>query len=88
MYDPEGRVGTMYREFKDRGDTFRSYLLYIRADLMILYLDHTSQTLVWLLWGEREFKHKKVLELRDKLQDLWSEHKHVHLSSSVWRSQE
>ena len=86
LYVSEGRVGARYREFKCDGDTFRSYLLYIRADLMRRYLEYTSQTLVWLLWGEREFKHNKLLALGDKLQDLWSEHKHIHRSSSVWNS--
>lgn len=88
LYDLEGRVGAMYREFKDSRDTFRSYLLYIRADLLRRYFELTSQTLVWLPWGERGFKHKKLLTLRDKLQDLWSEHKHIYKSSSVWSSQE
>ncbi|RMH84642.1 MAG: hypothetical protein D6681_16455, partial [Calditrichaeota bacterium] len=87
LYDSEGRVGTMYREFKDDEDTSRSYLLYLRADLMKEYLEHTRQTLVWLIWGEREFKYQTLISLRDKLQDVWSEYKHIHRASSVWYPQ-
>jgi len=85
LYDPEGRVGTMYREVKADEDTFRSYLLYLRADLMGRYLDHTHQTLVWLLWGERHFKHQTALALREDLQDLWSSHKHIHRHGLCWK---
>jgi len=87
FYDAGGHVATIYREFKTDQDTFRSSLLYLRADLMQNYLDHTNQTLMWLLWGEREFRHKTLLTLRDKFQDLWSEHKHIHRSWSVWDPQ-
>jgi len=86
LYDPKGRVGTMYREFRTEEDTFRSYLLYLRADLMERYLDRTSQTLVWLLWGEREFRHRTDLALREELQDLWSEHKHIHRYGLCWKA--
>lgn len=86
LYDPEGCVGIMYREFKADEDTFRSYLLYLRADLMEHYLDHTRQTLVWLLWGERGFKHQTALALREALQDLWFNHNHIHRYGLCWKS--
>lgn len=78
LYDSEGRVGTIYRECKTDKDMLRSYLLYLRADLMVRYLDHTRQALVWLLWGERDFKHQTALALSEDLQDLWLSHKHIH----------
>lgn len=84
FYDAEGNLATMYREFKADEDTFRSYLLYLRADLMEGYLADTGQRLVWLLWGERDFKHKTLFVLRDDLQDLWSSHKHIHRHGLCW----
>jgi len=85
LYDPEGHIGTMYREFKADEDTSRSYLLYLRADLMARYLEHTRQALVWLLWGERDFKHQTALALREDLQDLWFSHKHIHRHGLRWK---
>lgn len=86
LYDPKGCVGTMYREFKADEDTFRSYLLYLRVDLMERYLDHTHQTLVWLLWGERGFKYNSALASREDLQDLWSNYNHIHRHGLRWES--
>jgi len=86
FYDSKGRVGTMYREFKSGEDTFRSYLLYLRTDLMERYLAHTGQTLAWLLWGERDFKSRTALVLREKLKDLWSSYRHIHLQGLCWNS--
>jgi len=82
LYDQDGCVATMYREFKADEDTFRSYLLYLRVDLMECYLACTDQTLVWLLWGERDFESGTELALREELQDLWTGHKHIHRHSS------
>ncbi|WGU96467.1 hypothetical protein QJQ58_09635 [Paenibacillus dendritiformis] len=78
FYDRQGRVATIYREFKDDRDTFRSYVLYLRADLLKLYLIQTGQTLVWLQWGERGFEYRTSLKLDEDLRDLWIEHKHIH----------
>ncbi len=86
LYDQGGRVATIYRKFKADEDTFRSHLLYLRADLMKCYLNHTHQTLVWLLWGERDLKHQDTLALRESLHNLWSSHKHVHRRGSYWKS--
>jgi len=85
FYDPKGRVATIYREFKDGAGTIRSYLLYIRADLMRRYLEDTSQALVWLLWGEREFRYETLHAHREELRDLWTKYRHIHRSSLVWK---
>lgn len=85
LYDQEGRIGTIYREFKVDEDTHRSYLLYMRVDLMRRYLDHTGQALIFFLWGERDFKYTRKPELIENLQDLWSEHCHIHRYSSKWQ---
>jgi len=83
LYDLEGRIATIYREFKGYEDTFRSYLFYLRADLMKRYLN-SRQTLVWLLWGERNFKHRTDIALLESLRDLWSSYKQIHRYSSYW----
>ncbi|WP_135557753.1 NACHT domain-containing protein [Paenibacillus cymbidii] len=85
FYDREGRAATIYREFKGDRDSFRSYLLYLRTDLLKLYLTQTSQTLVWLLWGERGFEHRASLKHENDLRALWSKHKHIHRSSIVMK---
>lgn len=84
MYDRLGRVATMYRESKADEDTFRSYLLFMRADLMADYLARTGQTLIWLVWGERGFEHRTTLKLRNNLQDLFSGYRYIHRHRSSW----
>ena len=86
LYDSEGHIATIYREFRDSTDSSRSYLLYIKADMIDAYLKYTSQTLVWLIWGEREFKYGKSHEIGDELQDIWAECEHIHRFSSVWNT--
>ena len=86
LYDQYGRVATIYREFKADKDTSRSYLLYLRADLMERYLDYTRQTLMWLLWGGRDFKPQRALAMMEELQDLWTRRKHIHRHGSYWKS--
>ncbi len=86
FYDEAGDVATTYREFKAEENTFRSYLLYLQTNLMVNYLDQTCQTLVWCLWGERGFKHRTTLALREKLQDLWSKYRHIHRHGLCWKS--
>lgn len=84
LYDSSSRLGTIYREFKSDEDTFSSKLLYLRADLMAEYLREADKTLVWLVWGERELEYQVAEALRDKLQKLWWEHKHIHRHWSHW----
>lgn len=78
LYDPAGKVATMYREFKGNHDTFDSHLSYIRSDLLAEYLMESAQTLVWLIWGEREFHHRTALGQMDELRDPFSRYQHIH----------
>ena len=81
FYDQSGRIATVYREFKISNDTFRSKLLYLRADLMRNYLS-SERNLVWLVWGERNF-HYKSLEAQG-LRDAFTGHAHIHRRWTKW----
>ena len=47
-------------------------------------LEETGQTLTWMIWGEREVTYKVFSEDNEKLQPLWSAHKHIHRQSKVY----
>lgn len=78
LFDENGNPASLYRMFGDGSDYYRSNLLYIRRDLLESYLRQTGQKLVWFIWGERDFKHEVLQEMRTEIQDIWSAHKHIH----------
>ena len=80
LYEQSGRLATAYREFKGANDSFRSNLLYLRADLMASYLS-SGLDLVWLVWGERNFHFKSFAS---ELRDAFRGHTHIHRYSSKW----
>lgn len=54
MFDEAGRPASLYREWPKGTNAFsRSHALYLRRDLVLRYLKHTGQHLVWVPWGER-----------------------------------
>lgn len=54
LFDDAGRQASLYREWpKDSSDFSRSHVVYLRRDLLMSYLEDTSQQLVWVPWGER-----------------------------------
>jgi hypothetical protein len=54
LFDRGGRRASIYRVWPpERGSYFGSYVLYLREDLARKYLQSTSQTLIWVPWGER-----------------------------------
>jgi hypothetical protein len=81
LYDQSGRLATAYREFKGPHDTFRSKLLYLRADLMANYLA-SELDLVWLVWGERNCHFKNFDS--ELPRDAFVGHSHIHRYSSKW----
>lgn len=85
FYDGQGRIASVYREFRSDKGISRSDLLYLRADLMQKYLEQTAQTLVWFLWGERDLDYKVAETLRKDLQDVWAEHRHIHRQRFYWK---
>jgi hypothetical protein len=84
LYDPAGRIASVYREFKDTANTFRSNLAFLRADLMATYLSDDLE-LVWLVWGERNF-HLKT-DMSPELREGFVGHEHIHRFSKKWASQ-
>jgi hypothetical protein len=80
LYDQSGRLATAYREFKGDNDSFRSNLLYLRADLMASYLS-SELDLVWLVWGERNFHFKSF---DSEPHDAFSGNTHIHRHSGKW----
>lgn len=84
FYDELGQSASIYREFKDDTDTFRSHLAYARADLLKQYLAETGQSFIWVISGERDFHHRTALALRDELQDLYAERRDRYGQRVVW----
>lgn len=83
LYDIDGKNASLFRIFGDESEYFKSTLFYIRKDLLKKYLQHTNQKLVWLIWGERDFKHEVLEAMRSQIQDIWSSHSHVHKIMNV-----
>mgnify|MGYP002619824543 CR=1 FL=1 len=60
LYDVEGKVASLYREWGAHSEPAKLSLSYLRTDLLTKYLVQTKQELVWLMWGEREFAFERV----------------------------
>jgi len=80
LFDASGKRATMFVRFKGLHDTFHSYLLYIRHDLLCQYLHRTNQALVVVPWGERLFKHDRFERSREAVSDLLRDYKHTYHS--------
>jgi hypothetical protein len=87
LYDERHAVASLWREFKHDRDTFASHLAYLRCDLLASYLAHTGQVLIWLVWGERELHHKKLISQMDALREVWRERLHVHKRRRLWAAE-
>lgn len=61
LFDTSGVPASLYREWPaDDDDGFtRSHVLYLRTDLMDLYLQQTSQRFIWIPWGERNVHYRR-----------------------------
>lgn len=85
LYDSTGRHASVYRGVKQRGGIpGRGSLLYIRASLLRRYLRVTRQTLVWMVWGERNFTTGSGMHERDDIRNLWGDYEHIHRRFIVW----
>ena len=66
LFDPDGRLATLFREWPNESEGFfGSHLLYIRQDLIVEYLNRTSQRLVWMSSGERTLDYKLLNQTND-----------------------
>lgn len=81
LVDQNEAVGSVFRRLPKSWEHARGHLLYLRKDLLEEYLDHTNQTLVWLMWGERRMHHGSFEKYREKFGELWNDHRHIHRST-------
>lgn len=88
MLDQNGKLATIYRDFRPEGQDIRSRLLFMRADALEKYLRQRQMTLIWINWGEREIDHRAVGMLRNdpEIQALWGRHDHIHKELFVYDS--
>lgn len=77
LYD-NNKAASLYREFQAGPVKHRSYLVYIRADLLDRYLQETKQRLIWINWGERGFQHEEHMKVAGLLHDEWQKYSHIH----------
>ncbi len=84
LYDTEGNLATIYRELQDEQKTCDGHLAYIRCDLLTDYLRDSGKTLVWMLWGERNFHHSGALVFTENVSNLFATYEHIHRKHSTW----
>jgi hypothetical protein len=77
-------VASLYRKLDTEDISLRGQVAYLRADLLQRYLDETDQSLVWLMWGERDQHYRGRSSNGDELHHLYADHKHIHKRSVVW----
>lgn len=78
LYDEDGNRATLYRTFHADNAVFDSRLLYVRADLIVEYLEATGSELVWIPWGERTLQHEEHEAQRGRISDTLSKHDNIH----------
>ncbi len=89
FYDPTGAAAIIYREGGHEWKGDRHRLIYMRADLLQVYLANTRQRLSWCMWGERDWTEKMdglSVKRNDARQRVFSKHEHIHRSFKVWNS--
>lgn len=77
-------VASLYRKLDTEDISLRGQVAYLRADLLQRYLDETDQSLVWLMWGERDQHYRGRSSDGDELHHLYADHKHIHKRAAVW----
>ena len=78
LRDPDGNVGTLYRECQQEREGFDLRVAYIRRDLLVEYLRRSDQKLVWFVWGERTLHHRVLRQLAGELEDTYRNYGHIH----------
>lgn len=77
LYDSDGNAATIYREARKDDKSLYANLLYMRSDLLHKYLSNTGQTIVWLLWGERDFEASQF-DIVEQLSDDYQAYANIH----------
>lgn len=71
MLDSEDKKASVTLELGDSWHNGKN-LIYLRKDLLEKYLKEKNKQLVWIVWGEREFKSKH----NEGLEEFSEKHKH------------
>jgi len=71
MLDNEGKKASIVLQLGDSWHNGKK-LIYLRKDLLEKYLKEKNKQLVWIIWGEREFKSKN----NEGLEEFSEKHKH------------
>ena len=71
MLDDEGEKASIILQLGDSWHNGKN-LIYLRKDLLKKYLKKKNMQLVWIVWGEREFKSKN----NEGLEEFSEKHKH------------
>lgn len=82
LFDRNGKRSTIFLRMKDPDSYHGTHLIYIRKDLLDLYLKHTGQTIIWAVWGERDTNYKALDQRKSEtsIGRIYEEHKHIHRS--------
>jgi hypothetical protein len=64
MYQKNGALASINAQWGEHFSKNRQYVLYLRQDLLDLYLEKNGLELVWVLWGERRFGPKDLEDLQ------------------------
>jgi hypothetical protein len=75
LYDVNGRQATLYRRVTGNGN---GRLFYMRTSALRKYLQSTAQTLIWVVWGERNFSGASSMHHRDDLRRAFHNYPHIH----------
>ena len=87
FYDAKGNIGTLYQSAGNNWNEDSYRLLYIRADLLRLYLTETRQVLIWCNWGERGWLNKENRLKTNQDSARLRNHRayvHIHRSFLQW----
>jgi len=71
MLDDKGEKASIILQLGDSWHNGKN-LIYLRKDLLEKYLKEKNKQLVWIVWGEREFKSKH----NEGLEEFSEKHKH------------
>lgn len=78
LHDVSG-VASLYREVGEYDSKVSGSFSYLRRDLLDSYLSQSGKSLVWLMWGERNF-HNLAIEV-----EYFANDEHIHKRTHVYQ---